>query len=471
LTESERVTQPVLHVADGARMSVMERRAGASLAGVFGLRMLGLFFILPVFSAHAPQLAGGENTTLVGIALGAYGLSQGLLQIPFGMASDRWGRKPVLYAGLAIFALGSFLGAAAADIWTAIAARTLQGAGAISSVAMALAADLTREQHRTKVMAMIGSMIGLMFALSLVGAPLLYRVIGMSGIFALTGGLCLLAMWVVRALVPDAAPRPSGPPPASSAVRNAIFDPELLRLNVGIFTLHVILYAMFVVLPPLISDAGLELPQHWKLYLPVILVAFLVMVPPILYVDRRNRPKPVLLGAVALLFAAEAGLATFAPTIAVLAVLMLAFFIAFNVLEALLPSLVSRSAPSQGRGTAIAVYNTTQTLGVFFGGLLGGWLASGYGAGAVFGMCAVVAGLWFLTALAMRPVPAAVNELASLTFSIGTGVDIAGLGEALAEIPGVRGVEVLASARIARLTVVRGQWDEAAVRKLIDREA
>src|SRR5215212_6565102 len=165
-------------------MSAAEVRAGASLAGVYGLRMLGLFFILPVFAVHAPQLRGGDDLTLVGLALGAYGLAQGVLQIPFGMASDRWGRKPVLYAGLAIFAAGSFLGVAADDIWTAIAARTVQGAGAISSVAMALAADLTREQHRTKVMAMIGSTIGLMFALSLVGAPLLYRLIGMPGLFA-----------------------------------------------------------------------------------------------------------------------------------------------------------------------------------------------------------------------------------------------------------------------------------------------
>src|SRR5687768_1250562 len=185
------------------RMSPDEVRAGASLAGVFGLRMLGLFFILPVFAVHAPLIEGGNDLTLVGIALGAYGLAQGILQIPFGIASDRWGRKRVLYAGLLVFAAGSFLGAAATDIWTVIAARALQGAGAISSVAMALAADLTRPQHRTKIMAMIGSTIGLMFALSLVGAPLLYRAIGMGGLFALTGVLAFAAMWVVRTQVPD----------------------------------------------------------------------------------------------------------------------------------------------------------------------------------------------------------------------------------------------------------------------------
>jgi MFS family permease len=184
-------------------MNPTELRAGISLAGVFGLRMLGLFLILPVFALHAPQLAGGDNLTLVGVALGAYGLSQAILQIPFGMASDRWGRKPVIYIGLVIFAAGSFLAAGAADIWTAIAGRTLQGAGAISSVVVALAADLTREQHRTKIMAMIGAMIGFAFALSLVAAPALYEVIGMGGLFALTGALCVVAIGVVKTLVPD----------------------------------------------------------------------------------------------------------------------------------------------------------------------------------------------------------------------------------------------------------------------------
>jgi len=386
------------------RMSREEIRAGASLAGVYGLRMLGLFFILPVFAVHAANLRGGGDLTLVGIALGAYGLAQGILQIPFGMASDRWGRKPVLYVGLLIFAAGSFAGIAADDIWIAIAARTVQGAGAISSVAMALAADLTREQHRTKIMAMIGSTIGLMFALSLVGAPLLYRAIGMGGLFALTGVLALASIWVVKTQVPD--PVPSGPgTPKRAASRASLMDPELLRLNAGIFILHVVLYAMFVVVPPLLVGAGLELTQHWKIYLPVVLVSFALMVPAILYVDRRNRPKPVMLGAVALLVAVEAALGALNAGVATLAALMLGFFVAFNVLEAMLPSLVSRIAPAQGRGTAIGVYNTTQTLGVFFGGLLGGWVAGHHGAGGVFYLCAGLCALWLAVAAGMRPVP------------------------------------------------------------------
>jgi MFS family permease len=385
-------------------MSRDELRAGFSLAGVFGLRMLGLFFVLPVLAVHAPQLAGGDDLTLVGIAMGAYGLSQGILQIPFGMASDRFGRKPVLYAGLLIFAAGSFLGAAASDIWMVIAARTLQGAGAISSVAMALAADLTREQHRTKVMAMIGSTIGLMFALSLVCAPPLYRSIGLSGLFILNGVLCLAAMWVVKTQVPDVPPQPRAAGDAA-ATRAAFLDPELARLQVGIFVLHIVLYAMFVVVPPLLVRNGLELPQHWQLYLPVVLVSLVFMVPAVLYADRRNRPKGVLVGSVALLCVAEAGLAAFEPGVLTLAVLMLIFFAAFNVLEALLPSLVSRLAPTRGRGVAIGVYNTAQTLGVFFGGLLGGWVARHHGTTAVFVVCAALVLLWLAVAVGMRPLP------------------------------------------------------------------
>jgi MFS family permease len=450
------------------RMTPAELRAGAGLAGVYGLRMLGLFFILPVFAVHAVTLEGGANLTLVGLAIGGYGLSQGLLQIPFGMASDRWGRKPLIYAGLLVFAAGSFLGVAATDIWTAIAARVLQGAGAINSVAMALAADLTREQHRTKIMAMIGTSIGLTFALSLVGAPVLYPYIGMGGVFALTGVLSLLAIGVVKYWVPDPPQQleidRQGPSPGGR-----VFEPELARLNAGIFVLHIVLYAMFVVVPPLLVQAGLPLPQHWKLYLPVVLASFVLMVPGIVYADRKNRPKPVLLASVALLVAVEAALAALDATIAVLAGLMLAFFAAFNVLEAMLPALVSRIAPAQGRGVAIGVYNTTQTLGIFFGGLLGGWAAMRFGAAAVFGICAALAALWFVVAAGMRPL-SPVNQLSSLTFSIAAGVELERLRDSLAAVRGVREAEVLPRERIAHLKVVPGQWDESKVRKLITGE-
>src|SRR6185369_269130 len=451
------------------RMSPLEVRAGVSLAGVYGLRMLGLFVILPVFAVHAAQIRGGDNLTLVGFALGAYGLAQGILQIPFGMSSDRWGRKPVLYVGLLIFGAGSLLGVVAHDIYTAIAARALQGAGAISSVAMALAADLTREQHRTKIMAIIGSTIGLMFALSIVGAPVVYRWIGMDGIFALTGLLSLAAIWVVKTQVPEPPVQlhTVGRPPVATA---ELFNPDLLRLNLGIFVLHVVLYAMFVIVPLLLVRNGLPLTQHWHVYLPAVLLSFVLMAPAILYADRHNRPKPVLLGAVGILLAVEALLGFVPPTLPVLAVLMLGFFVAFNVLEDMLPSLVSRLAPTHGRGVAIGVYNTTQTLGVFFGGWFGGWLASHYGATGVFVACAALVLLWLVAAAGMRPVSRQVNALSSLTLSIASGVNPERLREALARVRGVREVEVIAHERIARIQVVPGQWDELSVRKLVKGE-
>jgi len=450
-------------------MSPLEVRAGVSLAGVYGLRMLGLFVILPVFVVHAGGLRGGDDLSLVGVALGAYGLAQGILQIPFGLASDRWGRKPALYVGLAVFAAGSFLGLAAHDIWTAIAARALQGAGAISSVAMALAADLTREEHRTKIMAMIGSTIGLMFALSLVGAPVLYRWIGMDGLFALTGVLSLVAMWVVRTQVPEPPARASAPAKAPGGAAR-LLEPDLLRLNAGIFILHILLYAMFVVVPSVLVQDGLALPQHWKLYLPVVLASFAAMVPAILYADRRNGAKPVLLASVGLLLAVEAALMLVPHSVAAIGLLMFGFFVAFNVLEAMLPSLVSRVAPAQGRGAAIGVYNTTQTLGVFFGGVVGGWVASHHGASGVFATCAVLAVVWLALAAGMRPVRREVNEVSILTLSIASGVNPEGLREALASVRGVRQVEVLAHERIARIQVVPGQWDERSVRKLVTGE-
>ena len=395
-------------------MTRTELRAGASLAAVFGLRMLGLFLILPVFAVHAPHYTGGDDLTLVGAALGAYGLAQAVLQIPFGAASDRWGRKPVIYAGLVIFAAGSFLAAAAADIWTVIAGRLLQGAGAISSVVVALAADLSSEGHRTKVMAMIGSTIGFAFALSLVAAPALYRGVGMAGLFVITGVLSVAALWAVWALVPEAAPRALVPEAAGSIAE--AFRPELLRLNFGIFVLHLVQMAMFVVVPGMIVEAGFALADHWMLYLPVVLVSFAFMVPPILYADRRNRPKPVMLGAIALLVAVEAAFAGPHSRVVWLAALMLAFFIAFNVLEALLPSLVSRVAPPRARGTAIGVYNTAQTLGLFCGGLAGGWMAKNFGPAALFGACAAIVLAWLAVAAGMRNPPrtGAVNAEGSL---------------------------------------------------------
>jgi MFS family permease len=398
------------------RMSAQELRAGASLAGVFGLRMLGLFLILPVFAVHARHMRGGDDLTLVGVALGAYGLVQAFLQLPFGMASDRWGRKPVIVGGLLLFAAGSFLAAGAHDIWIAIAGRALQGAGAISAVVTALVADLTREEHRVKVMAMVGATIGLSFAVSLVAAPLLYQWIGMAGIFVLTGVLALGAIVVLLLVVPAAGARTPAPPDGPHALALALRDPELLRLDAGIFVLHLVQMAMFVVVPPLLVASGLPLAGHWKLYLPVVLLSFALVMPLILHADRRNAGRGVMLFAIGMLALAEGGLSFAGPHVVYLAVLLLAFFAAFNVLEALIPSLVSRIAPAHARGTAIGVYNTMQTLGLFCGGLTGGWVAQRFGPSAVFGTCAALALAWLVIAVGMRPV----NRKGRDSFTMGT---------------------------------------------------
>jgi MFS family permease len=382
------------------RMSPQERRAGASLAAIFGLRMLGLFLILPVFSVYAKTLPGGENLALVGFALGAYGLTQAVFQIPYGIASDLWGRKPVIVTGLLIFAGGSFIAAWAPDMNWIIAGRVLQGAGAISAAVTALAADLTREEHRTKVMAMIGSSIGLVFALSLVGAPVLYGWIGMGGLFVLTGVLALLAIVLLLKVVPPA------PPPHGHdklPLRRVIFDADLLRLNLGIFTLHMVQMAMFVVLPhALVDHGGLPAAAHWEVYLPAVLVSFAIMVPAIVAAERKDKMRAIFCAAVALLVVVQLGLLFFGQSLWTLAFWLLLFFVAFNVLEATLPSLVSRTAPPSAKGAALGVYNTMQAIGLFTGGAAGGYIAQHFGDNAVFAGSAGLALLWLAVAGSMN---------------------------------------------------------------------
>jgi len=381
------------------RMSAEERRTGASLASIFALRMLGLFLILPVFAVYAKGLPGGDNRALIGLALGAYGLTQAFFQIPFGIASDLWGRKRVIVIGLLLFALGSFVAAWAPDLHWIIVGRVIQGAGAISAAVTALAADLTREEHRTKVMAMIGSSIGLVFALSLVGAPVLYGWLGMAGLFVLTGGLALAAIVLLLKVVPAA-------PPAHGHVklplRRVLTDGALLRLNFGIFTLHLMQMAMFVVLPhALIQYGGLAAPEHWKVYLPAVLVSFAVMVPAIIAAEKRNKMRAVFSGAVGLLVVVQGGLFLTGTGLWSLGFWLALFFVAFNILEATLPSLISRTAPPAAKGAALGVYNTTQAIGLFLGGAVGGYLAQHFGDNAVFAACAGMALIWLLVVASM----------------------------------------------------------------------
>ncbi len=393
-----------MSVPSNDRMSSDEKRAGISLAAVFALRMLGLFLILPVFAIYAKELPSGNDVALVGIALGAYGLTQACLQIAYGAASDRFGRKPVIVFGLVVFVVGSFVAAFAGDIYIVIAGRVLQGAGAISAAVTALAADLTREQHLTKVMAMIGSSIGLVFAISMVGAPLLFVSIGMPGIFALTGILALLAIFVVLRVVP-AAPAVPRQPTWQSFVE-VLSHRQLLRLNFGVFALHLMLTAMWVLLPAeLISTGGLPVAEHWKVYLPALLLSFVIMVPAIIVAERFARMKLIFNAAIVLLLLVQFGFGLFSAGLYGLAFWLTLFFVAFNILEATQPSLISRIAPPHAKGAALGVYNTTQALGLFLGGVFGGVLTKYAGPGAVWAGGAALALVWLMLGLSMSMPP------------------------------------------------------------------
>lgn len=455
------------HTDFSENMTRDEKRAASGLAAIFGLRMLGMFLILPVFALYAEDLPGGHNHTLVGLALGIYGLTQAILMIPFGMASDRMGRKKVIVFGLIIFALGSFLAASATDIYWTIIGRALQGAGAVSAAVTAMLADLTREEHRTKAMAIIGSTIGLTFAISLVAGPALNQAIGVPGIFALTGILALAAIWVIRYWVPDPAAThfhadaQANPARLGDVLRNG----QLARLDFGIFALHAAQMAMFVVVPVALKNAGLAVDHHWAVYLPVLLGSFVLMVPAIIYGEKRGRMKPVFIGAVALMLLSLLGLALGLAHFWAIVWALFAYFVAFNLLEASLPSLISKLAPASAKGTAMGVYNTAQALGLFFGGFFGGWLAQHHGYPAVFVFCVVLMAIWLLASFSMVAPPAIKTRM----FRVGAmPADQAALLKAqLAGVSGVVEVAVLAEEGVAMLKVsVRG-WDEPAARRLL----
>ncbi|WP_144327890.1 MFS transporter [Tepidimonas charontis] len=396
-------------------MTADERRTSAALAGIFALRMLGLFLVLPVFALEAARLPGGHDPERVGLALGIYGLTQALLQMPLGLASDRWGRKRVIQAGLAVFAAGSVWAALATHIDHLIAARALQGAGAISAAVTALLADLTRDTVRTKAMALVGASIALVFALSLVLAPPLAGAVGLSGLFALTAALTLLGMAVVQWGVPAEPARPRLPTP--HALRTVLRDPALLRLNLGVLLLHTLQMALWMAVPALLVQAGLPKAAHWQVYLPALVVSFLIMGGVLFRLERRGHLAAVLRGAIGLLLLAQLALWWAAQAHAGLLALgltLMVFFLGFNTLEASQPSLTSRLAPPSARGAALGVYNTLQSLGLFAGGALGGWLAQHHGPTAIFAGGAVVCALWLCLSWGLRaPAPAAAATAAT----------------------------------------------------------
>ena len=429
-------------------MTPLEIRSSLSLASIYGLRMLGMFLILPIFAIYAEGLPGSPSAFQVGLALGSYGLTQALFQLPFGMLSDRYGRKNIIYIGLLLFALGSFVSGYSDDINIIILGRAIQGAGAISAAITALVADLTRDEHRTKAMAMIGATIGITFALSLMGAPVLNRLIGVPGIFMLTGFLSLSAILVVRFVVPtplniNTSKTLKEPAPSFKSI---LKNKELSRLNFGIFALHAAQMAMFIVVPiALATSGGMDVNQHWKVYLPVLLSSFVFMVPIIILSEKFNRAKLVFISSIFLMLIAQLMFGVLINVFWGLVASLFVYFVAFNVLEASLPSLISKIAPPSAKGTAIGVYNTCQSLGVFFGGLLGGFLADFGGSFSVFSFCAILMTLWVGFAFSMKAPPA----IKTLMFMIQnksllkSPKQLAVVQQQLKKIKGVRDVLIL----------------------------
>jgi predicted MFS family arabinose efflux permease len=395
--------------ADPSRMTPDERRASLSLASIFALRMLGLFLVLPVFAMEARHYPGGDDPWLVGLAMGAYGLTQAMLQVPLGMASDRLGRKPVILFGLALFVLGSLVAAWAPSLTWLVVGRSIQGAGAISAAVTALLADLTRDQVRTKSMALIGISIALMFALSLVLAPVLVPHIGLAGLFALTAALALTGMAVVAWVVP---PEPLDPvAPGRGGLREVLRNAELLRVDLGVFVLHAVQIAMWMSVPALLQEAGVASAAQWKVYLPAVLGSLLILGGLLFRLERQGYFRQVYLGTIALIALVQLGflLSLQAPSVWSVSLLLCLYFVGFNAQEASQPSLASRLAAPRQRGAALGVYNTLMSLGIFAGGSLGGLVVKFWGSAGIFGFSAGLMALWLLLAWPMRP-PAQISH-------------------------------------------------------------
>jgi len=396
--------------ATSTRLSAPELRATVSLASIFALRMLGLFMIMPVFSIYAKTISGGDNVLLVGIALGAYGATQSLFYIFYGWVSDKLGRKPVIAFGLIVFAIGSFVAAVGHSMTWIIVGRVIQGMGAVSSAVIAFIADLTTDENRTKAMAMVGGSIGVSFAVAIVGAPIVFQWIGMSGLFTVIGFLSILAVGVVIWIVPD-APKP--PVHVKAPFAEVLHNVELLRLNFGVLVLHATQTALFLVVPRILVTGGLPVASHWKVYLPVMGLAFVLMVPAIIAAEKRGKMKVVMVSAIALILIGQLLLSAAPHTLWAVAGVLFVYFLGFNVLEASQPSLVSKLAPGTRKGAAAGVYNTTQSIGLALGGVMGGWLLKVDGQSAVFLACSGLVLAWLIVAANMKQPPQKIRQAVS----------------------------------------------------------
>jgi MFS family permease len=438
-------------------MHRQEFRAAASLAAVFSVRLLGLFMIYPVFAAYADGLSGA-SPYLVGEALGIYGLTQGLLQIPFGLLSDRVGRKVMIVGGLVLFGLGSAVAAMSESIAGVIVGRALQGSGAVGAVILALVADLTTEENRTKALATVGITIGASFMIALVAGPIFAAVIGVRGIFWLMVALALVGIAITQFVVPSPRAvrvhRDAETVPAliGSVLRNG----ELLRLNFGIFALHAMLTASFLVVPGLLrATLGLSSHADWMVYLPVLIVSIAVMVPAIIVAEKHRRMKGVFVASVAALVLSQAMLYLGAGNLYVLLAALIVFFSGFNVMEASLPSLITKTAPPDAKGTAMGLYSSLQFLGIFAGGVIGGWANQHGGTSAVFALTAAIALAWLLSAATMKQP----SYLTTRLVAIGDGADADTLAARLRQVPGVAEAVVIAEEKLAYLKVDTKSFD------------
>jgi predicted MFS family arabinose efflux permease len=386
-------------------LTPLEKRSISGLSSIFALRMLGLFMILPVFSLAAGQY-DHATPMLIGLAIGAYGLTQAVLQIPFGMLSDKIGRKQVITIGLLLFAAGSVVAAMADSIYMVIAGRLLQGSGAIAAAIMALTADLTRDEHRTKAMASIGISIGLSFSVALAAGAALEHWIGLSGIFWATAVLALAGIGILHLWIPTPTRLVSHRDiePALQQFMKVFRNTEIMRMVLSIMLLHCLLTITFYALPiALYEHAGLAKSQHGLVYLPILIIAFISMVPFIIIAEKRRKMKPIFLGAIAALALAEFGWSMISTSLYGLLFFLWLFFTAFNILEASLPSLMSKLSPLANKGTAMGIYSSAQFLGAFIGGASGGLLYSKLGISGVFIAGAVITVIWLLLMLPMKP--------------------------------------------------------------------
>ncbi|NOR72634.1 MAG: MFS transporter [Mariprofundaceae bacterium] len=448
-------------------MNSLERQGTFSLAGIYALRMLGLFMILPVFSLYAEGLEG-VTPMLIGLALGIYGLTMALFQIPFGILSDRFGRKPIITIGLLLFAIGSVVAASSDSIMGVIIGRAIQGAGAIAAAMMALLADLTREEHRTKAMAIMGVSIGMSFTLALVLGPFLSNIFGVAGIFWLTAVLAIAGIGVLYLIVPEPehchVHRDAETVPAQ--LKQVISDGQLLRLDLGIMIQHAIMMAMFTALPFVLRDfLGLPSEEHAWFYLPVLVLSVFGMVPLIIIAEKKQKMKEVFLICVSLMVLAECMLGLYHDSLFAVGVGMLLFFIAFNALEASLPSLISRMAPVDGKGTAMGVYSTSQFFGAFVGGSFGGIAYGAFGVQGVFYACAIAALIWVVIAVGMR-VPAYLsNHMVHLDEAL---LDDGGsLADRLLSVTGVHEAKVVIEDSTAYLRIDKQKFNPEDLDKVL----